>query len=92
MQTKNQTYLQLTTYNNRTLPMRSELVGRGERWGLNKAKVDSSPNHVLYQTWSIVVLIININNGNDYFYGVDNNYNSSNNNSDSDFDSNKLLK
>ena len=31
MQTKNQTYLQLTTYNNRTLPMRSELVGRGER-------------------------------------------------------------
>ena len=42
------------------LPIKSDLISRGKQCHANTTEIDSPPNHVSKQTWSIIILTIKI--------------------------------
>ena len=47
----------LTQY---SLPIKSDLISRGKQCHSNKTEIVSPPNHILWQTWSIMSILITI--------------------------------
>ena len=39
------------------LPIKSNLISRGKQCRSNNIEIDSPTNHVLYQTWSVIIMI-----------------------------------
>ena len=46
------------TFTKYGLPIKSDLISRGKQCRSNNIEIDSPTNHVLYQTWSVIIMII----------------------------------